>query len=174
MKKIMIVSALVIVVLAALGFAGYAYAQSQQPGTYPGGYGGQGGMMGGRGGMMGGRGSTGAAYGPVHEYMVTAIAEALDMTPEALQARLDAGDTCLTVAEEKGLTQDEFYTLMKGARTSALTQAVADGVITQAQADWMIERMGQMQDYGAGAGSCPGGGMHGRGRWNSQPTGPQG
>ena len=176
MKKILMVSAVVIVALVALGFAGYAYAQTQQP-QNPGGFYGSGGMMGGRGGMMGGRGYAGQAYGPVHEYMINAIAEAFDMTPEDLQARLDAGDTCWTVAEEKGLTQDEFFTLMKDARAAALTQAVADGVITQAQADWMLERMSQMQDYGAGAGTCPGGGgMHGRGRWNSnaQPAGPQG
>ena len=175
MKKILMVSAVVIVALVTLGFAGYAYAQTQQPGN-PGGYYG-GGMMGSRGGMMGGRGSgyAGQAYGPVHQYMVNAIAEALDITPADLQARLDAGDTCWTVAQEKGLTQDEFFTLLKDARTTALAQAVADGVITQAQADWMLERMQQMQDYGAGFGSCPGG-MNGRGRWNqnSQPAGPQG
>jgi hypothetical protein len=64
-------------------------------------------------------------------------------------------------------------------RTNALKQAVTDGVITQAQADWMLERMNQMGAYSDGFGSCPYGGSFngGRGpgqRWNTQPAQPQG
>lgn len=173
MKKILIIGAVVMVTVVALGVVGFAYAQSQQPGSSANDVYGRGGKWGGHGSMMGGRGVAGE-NGLLHPYMINAIAEALDMTTEDLQARLDSGDTCWTIAQEKGLTQEEFYTLMKDARTDALTQAVADEVITQDQADWMLERMNQMQGFGSGTGDCQGGGMRGRGRWNSQPTGTQG
>jgi hypothetical protein len=177
MKKILLVSALVIVAIVALGVAGYAYAQSQTPASYP--YGQE--MMGGRGGMWGGRGGmmdkSDNEDGVLHDDMINAIAEAFDMTPADLQARLDAGDTCWTIAQEKGLSQDDFNTLMKDTRTKALQQAVADGVITQQQADWMLEHMNQMWNFGDDSGGCQGGGMgrgRGPGRWNSRSGQPQG
>ena len=180
MKKILIISALVVVVLATLGIAGFAYAQSGDPDPYPFGpgmmSGGGRGMMSGDRGAQGGRGGMmNGVDGPIHTYMVAALAEAFDMTPEDLEARLDAGDTCWTISQEKGLTEDEFLTLMKDARTTALKQAVEAGAITQEQADWMSQRMAQMQDYGGGFGSCQGMGGRGAGRggrWNSTPQQP--
>ncbi len=99
-------------------------------------------MMG-RGGMMGRWTQSGATgqYGPMHEYMVGAMAEALGMTDEELDAELAAGKTMWQVAEEKGLSTEEFQQLMIDARTSALEKMVADGVLTQEQADWMQSRM---------------------------------
>ncbi|MCI0520702.1 MAG: hypothetical protein L0Z70_10675 [Chloroflexi bacterium] len=177
MKTILIVggvlAALLVVSVAALGVFGYAYAQTATPGngTTVFGPGMMGrwnnsagpGMMGrwqtdgayGPGGMMGQRGS---GAGPMHQYMVNAFAEALGTTPEDLQAQLDAGETMWSVAEAKGMTLEEFSSLMLTARTEALDQAVADGVLTQEQADWMTQRMAQAQAAGYGPGNCP---MHG-------------
>lgn len=178
MKKFMIAGVVALVVIASLGVAGYAYAQTQTPlptTPYgPGMMGGRGGMMGQHGGMMGGRGGMmggqwDGEYGPLHEYMFPAIAEAFDLTPEELQARLDKGDTCWTIAQEKGLTEEQFFTLMKETRTQALQQAVEAGAITQEQADWMLQRMEQMGGFGSCHGGV-GGARRGPGRWNAQPT----
>jgi hypothetical protein len=180
MKTILIVggvlTALLVVAVAALGVFGYAYAQTatRGDGTTVFGPGMMGrwnndggsygpGMMGRWNnnagaygpGMMGRRGG---GFGPMHQYMVNAFAEALGVTPEDLQAQLDAGETMWTLAEAKGMTLDEFTALMTEARTTALNQAVADGALTQEQADWMLQRMAQRQAGGYGPGNCP---MHG-------------
>jgi uncharacterized protein YidB (DUF937 family) len=158
--------------------AGYAFAQAPTPNPVPFG---PGGMMGGRGmrgGMMGGQGGYGARggmmqngeFGPMHEYMEAAMAKALGMDVEDLEAAIDSGKTMWDVAQEKGISQDEFFTLMQTARGEALKQMVADGVITQAQADWMLQRgpggMGGGRG-GRGGSGCP---MNGGGRFAPQTT----
>jgi len=94
-------------------------------------------------------------YGPMHEYMEDAFAEALGITHDELEARLDAGETMGSIAQAQGLSDDEFAKLMVDARTKAMERAVAAGILTQEQADWMIQRMQQMQDGGFGPGNCP-------------------
>lgn len=183
MKKFLLIgTAIVAVAILALGVVGYAYAQTPVPPTTPygPGMGGRGGgMMGGgmRGGMMGGQYAAGET-GPMHDYMLKTFAEALDMTPEALQAELDGGKTMWQVAQEKGLTTEQIQALMTEARAAALKQMVADGTITQEQADWMLSRgAGGMR--GGANGGCPMqngsgvGGQRGPGRWNSNPAQPQ-
>jgi hypothetical protein len=175
MKKILVVGSIIGIAFLVLGIAGFAYAQSETPPVpaYPG-YGP--GMMGGRGGyggMMGGNWSQDGA-GLLHDYMVAAYAEAIGLTPEELESRLIAGETMWQIAKSEGFSSEEFGELWIGARTAALEQAVADSVITQEQADWMLTRMQgrQAAGYGPGSGSCTGaghmggfrGGMH-RG-WN--------
>lgn len=170
MKKSLLVVGIVLAILAALAVAGFALAQKPTP-TAPYGPG----MMGGwGGGMMGGwRGEDG--YGPMHETMQDAIAEALGITHEELEERYAAGDTAWTIAQEKGLTQEEFTKLMTEARSKAFDKLVEDGVLTQEQADWMQGHMGTMtqNSYGFGTGGCMGGGYdggrRGPGRWNTQP-----
>jgi hypothetical protein len=138
-------------------------------------------MMGGRGGGFGGMmgGGFSGEYGPMHTYMIEAFAEALGIEPDELQSRRDAGETHWQIAESLGFSQEEFSQLWVDARTEALNQAVADGVITQEQADWMIQHMAAMQGagYGPGSGGCMGagagsgfrGGGQGRmgGRWST-------
>jgi hypothetical protein len=184
MKKLMLVSLIVVVAVLVLGTAGYAYAQSSQPnsgnygqGMMGGGWGRQGGRgtMGGGYGMMGGYDDDGDGYGPMHDYMLQGFADAFGLTVDELQAQLDAGETMYTIAEAQGFTLEQFRELMLQIRTDALNQLVADGTITQEQADWMLSHMSQMGQggYGPGAGGCPmggGGSFGGRGgRWNSTP-----
>lgn len=169
MKKILLTGAILSVIVLALGAAGLAFAQGRTP-TPPGtGYGP--GMMGGsRGGygMMGGAGS----YGPMHTYMVAAFAEALGLEASEVQTRLAAGDTMWDIAAEQGLSAEEISAVMIAARQAALEQAVADGAITQEQAEWMAQHMAQRQGTGFGPGAChgQGGGPGGRGpgwRWQN-------
>ena len=154
-----------------------ASAQSRQPnaggygpgmmdgGWTDGGRGGRG-MMGGGYGMMGGYDDDGEGYGPMHDYMLQGFAGAFGLTVEELQAKLDAGETMYSIAEAQGMTLEQFRELMIQVRTDALNQMVAEGVITQAQADWMLDHMSQMWQggYGPGSGGCPmGGGSFGPG-----------
>ncbi len=178
MKKGLLIGGVVLTVLIAFGIASYGYAQSQYMANssvaFGQGYGpGMMGRQGGRGGMMG-AGQAGA-YGPLHEYMEQAVAEEFGITVEEVEDLHDQGKTMWDYAQEQGLTTEQFQEKMVAARTSALEQAVAAGVITQAQADWMLERMGQMFQGGAGFGSCNGAGRFGgRGpgwRMNTPPTG---
>jgi hypothetical protein len=167
LKNLLLVGLGVVLTMAILGVAGFALAQSQTPPAPNSGYGP--GMMGGRGGMMGGRGGQG--YGPMHEYMEKAMAEALGVTEEELEEQLAQGKTMWQVAEEKGLTWEEFTKVMTEARTAALKQMVEDGVITQAQADWMASHMQGMWGRG-GRGGCPDmGGGSGPG-WRQAPQAP--
>ena len=118
------------------------------------------GMMGGRGGMMWdgdepggyGWGMMGGAY---QDEMHAAIADALGMTEEELeQAMWEEGKTPWQLADEKGISQDELWAAMQDAHASVLAEMVADGVITQEQADWMQQHMSE-GPYGPG-GHCPG------------------
>jgi len=113
-----------------------------------------------------------AEYGPLHDYMFNAFAQALGITPEELETRRQAGDTLWVIAQEKGLTAEQFQEVMTTARTNAANQAVADGVITQEQADFMLQRMGRMMGNRAapGFGSGNGGCFNNRGgQQNNQP-----
>ena len=180
MKKILLVIAITVLAIASLSLAGYAYAQTQTPpnpndpanSSLPG-WRSFGGMMGGRWNRNAWRSSSSEDYGPIHEYMIAALARAFNLTPEELEARHDAGETMWDIAADLGLDAEQFRQAMLDARTQALNDAVAAGVITQEQADWMVSRMNQMwsRGFGSEAGGCPGmgGSFQGRmggGRWN--------
>ncbi len=153
MKKWIIAGSLVVAlaVVAVFGWAGVAYAQSQQPPTPGQGYG-YGGMMGGYGyGMMGSSG-----YGPMHQYMVDALAKALNLTPEQLQARIENGETPYEIAQSQGLSQEQIQQVMEDAHDQALDQAVEAGTLTQEQADWMDQHMEAMWSGDFGGFGCHG------------------
>ncbi len=120
-------------------------------------------MMGGRGmtqgtapraGVGGGYGASAAGDpdGFMHDDMIAAFAEKLGISVDDLNARLAKGETMAQIASSKGLTVDQFRTLMTDARNQAIDQAVKEGTLTQAQADWMKQR---------GAGMMGGRGMMG-------------
>ncbi len=78
--------------------------------------------------------------GRLHEYFLNALAEELGMSGEELEARLAGGETLLAIAREQGLDAEALRDLSLQARDKALEAAVADGVITEDQADWLRER----------------------------------
>jgi hypothetical protein len=177
MKKGLLVGALVGIVVSALVMAGFAFAQTPTPvPQFPFGRGMPGGgQRGGFGQGMMGEARADGQFGPMHEYMEKAFAEALGIPQADLEAAIDSGKTMWQVAEEKGLTLEQFQKVMLEARQNAFTQMVADGVITQAQADWMLSRMGGQAGRFGGQDGCPGmgGGTNGENgsRWNS-PSAP--
>ena len=159
MKKFVVTLMVVAVVVFALSAVGVAYAQSptQTPGTGTG-------RMGGRGSQNGlGGANTTAGDGILHDYMIAAYAEKLNIPVADLEARLDSGETMAQIALSTGLTFEQFRTLMVEVRTQAIEQALNDGVLTQAQADWMSQHgAGQMAGGQMGNGSGMRGGGQGQ------------
>ncbi len=143
MKKTLLIVALVVLALGALG-VGLVAAQGGQPPVN--GYG-MGMMWGGRGG-----------YGPMHDYVEQALAEKLGLTVEQVEDALATGKTMYQIALDNGIAEADLPTFMTGVHQTAFDQAVADGVFTQDQADWMLERMQGMYSNGYGLGNCPMGG----------------
>lgn len=169
MKKIILIAALVLAVVAVMGIgAGVVFAQDETP---P--YNGQGPMRNGE--------------GPLHTFMVVEFAKALDLNVNDINTRLAAGETMYDIAISTGVTAEEFPAIMTEVHTAALDAAVAANVITQEQADWMKSRgfgQGGMHDNGNCDGTGPqgqssngrgmmNGGGHGMmGGWQSQQTNP--
>ena len=165
MKKTILVVALVVLALGALG-VGVAFAQGPVPG--------------GRGPMMGGNGG----YGWMHDYVEQALADKLGITEEQVEDALAAGKPMYQIALDNGIKQEDLATFMNGVHKDAFDKAVKDGVMTQQQADWMLQRMQNMYQngYGNGTGTgCPmgggagfgrGGGMMGGNGWRNQQTNP--
>lgn len=141
MKKVILAVTLVVLALGAFG-VGVALAQGQQPPV------------------------NGYGFGLLHEYMDKALANALGLTVDEFESRRAAGETFYQIALSKGFTAEQIPALMLDARAKALQAAVADGVITQEQADWMnargFGRGGGMGFYG-GNGACP--------MYNTNPAG---
>jgi hypothetical protein len=187
MKKFLIIGLIVALVLIIVGGAGIVYARVRGvatntavtvnttqngdkiirqfgygPGGMIGGYG-PGGMMGERGfgpGMMGRRG-TGIARGSgiMHDYMISAFASAVGLTVEQVDTRLANGETLKQIAIAQGTAEADLPALATKVRQAALDKAVANGIITQAQADLMLERMNNSSGQGFGPGlgldNCP-------------------
>lgn len=95
--------------------------------------------MDGRGGMMGYRDND-DREGPLHDKMIAAFAEKLELSATDLEARLDKGETLYQVAASQGISSEQFTAMLTEVRGQVLDQAVKDGTITQEQADWMKQR----------------------------------
>jgi hypothetical protein len=72
-----------------------------------------------------------------------AAAKALGMTPEQLFSELHSGKSLSDIATEKGVDLQKVYDAMNADRIAAMKasiqQAVTDGKLTQAQADWLLQ-----------------------------------
>ena len=114
--------------------------------------------------------------GFLHDYMEEALADKLNISLSTVSAEIDAGKTMAQIALDHGIAVTDLRTFLNDVRGQALQAAVADGVITQAQADSMLQRgrrgagMGTGMRQG-GTGTCDGtgipvgAGMHRGGRW---------
>ena len=177
MKKLVL---MIVVTILALGTTGYAYAQAQTPSsgvvnsdtTTTSLTGAQGGL-----GLMGstlGAGSTGLASGTadglLHDYIVQAFADATLLTVEEIEARLADGETLKDIAISLDMTLDEFRVLIIEVRTAALDAALAAGVITQEQYDWMLDHLSRMWQGKATGKNWGAGGQMGKGQMNSNQT----
>lgn len=123
-----------------------------------------------RGGGFGGRSVCGQAG-------LEAAATALDMTVDELQTQLWGGKTLANLAEQAGVALEDVQAAVNEAcqaqTRAAIEQAVTDGTMTRAKADWLLEGLDKgywgtpdaSLDFGIGRGFGPhgfGGGRGGR------------
>ncbi len=130
MKKTLLIVALLVVALGALG-VGVVFAQGGQPPF------GQGG------------------YGWMHNYVEQALAAKLGLTEKQVEDQLAAGKPMYQIALDNGIKQADLANFMNEVHKDAFAKAVKDGVLTQQQADWMLQRMQNMYQNGYGPGNCP-------------------
>jgi hypothetical protein len=140
--KILVVAVVSVVTLGALGL-GVAFAQNPTPNNpfTPGG------MMGGTWRQQGGTSWMGAMHnwmtssGGMHTLVWDALANALGLTNDELNAELTSGKTLAELAAQNGLDRAALVAELESAHKTGLAQAVADGVLTQEQADAMLAQM---------------------------------
>lgn len=138
-------------------------------------------------GMMGRQGGFDCMMVGTESSLLGVAAEELGMTLDELTAELQDGKTIADLAAEKGIEPQAIADAFVAQRAEWLAEAVADGRITQQQADWMLENMQahvlQHLDApfvgAAGPGGCwgerqggsrhHGGGMRGPGRFQGFP-----
>jgi hypothetical protein len=94
-----------------------------------------------RGAMMGRRGGFGAMMGGSQGSLLSVAAEELGLTVQELTAELQDGKSIAAVASEKGVEPQAIVDAFMAQRADWLAQSVAEGRITQQQADWMLEHM---------------------------------
>ena len=102
-------------------------------------------------------------------------AEALDITTDELITELRSGKTLEEIAEEAGVDYADVQAAIQEAHATAMRdriqQALDDGTITQAHADWLLE--GLEKGFVGGGNGFGFGGMHGHGfgpGQQAQPT----
>ena len=97
----------------------------------------------GKSGMKGNRGDHDFSQLPAEAQ--SALAAALNLSVEDLQAAIDGGQTLTEIAEAQGVDLDALKSTLSADRLEAmkttLAEKVAAGEITQAQADAMLEKM---------------------------------
>lgn len=166
MKKLVLSLVIVAVIAVAFGTASSVYAQSTTPQAPVTGSGYGMGTVGRgvRGGMMGQTAGIGTQDGLLHDEMIAVYTDKLGISVDDLNARLSDGETLSQIAISEGLTIDEFIALRTDVRSQVIAAAVADGTLTQDQADWMTTR---------GVGGTAGGrGMGARGTGLGQYSNP--
>ena len=100
--------------------------------------------------------------GTLHEYMEKALAAKLNLPVATVESEFDAGKTLYQIALDHGIDQANLQAFMLAVRTQAIQAALADGIITQTQADRMLQQGGRGMGYGmmnSGTGPCGGTGI---------------
>lgn len=103
----------------------------------------------------------------VRQAMLDAAAQKLGMTATDLVAQLRSGQTLAQVAQSKGVAEQDVINAALAAAKTQLDQAVANGSLTQAQADAIYTNL---QQKGSQLFTPRGRGFHGRGGWGAPVT----
>ncbi len=157
MKKTVLALTLVMTLVLALGLTSVVSAQSSDPTPDPARCGWLDKLFNRDNCVMGRPDGAAIGGGILHEYMESAFADKLGISVEDLEERLTSGETMAQIAVAEGLDLEDFQAWIQDARTEAIDQAVADGVITSEQAEWMESRGGMM--FGGNSGYGRSGGM---------------
>ena len=113
--------------------------------------------------------------------LIAVAADQLDLSVKDLLAELRDGKTIAQVAEERGVEPQAIVEAFIAVRSETLSEAVADGRITQERADWMLEHMEEEATEhlnepfpfgeGRGFGACQPGRSFGHGGRGFRPGG---
>ena len=122
MKSKKLIIALTMTITMGLGVTAYASTESTNA-THP---------KAGLGMVTGMRG---------YDYVESVLKNKLGMTDEEITAGLNSGKTMYTLAEEKGMTEDQFKTALLAEKTKAVDKAVSDGNITNEEGDSLKETL---------------------------------
>ena len=133
MKKTILIVGLLVAAMMVLG-VGVAFAQGPAP------YAGNGPAL-----------QNGAGW--MHDYVEKAFAAKLGLTENQVEDQLASGKPMYQIALDNGIQQEALADFMNGVHADALAAAVKDGVVSQEQADWMLQRMQNRGGYGMG--NCP-------------------
>ena len=95
--------------------------------------------------------------------MHAALADALGMSVAEFEAAIANGETLATLALAQGVDLADLQAVMDAIHADAAAQAVADGLVTQEQVDWMQSRRGGQARQGGQAGQGGQGRMGGQG-----------
>jgi len=85
----------------------------------------------------------GRAWGHIRdgaEVVSQAVQDLLGLTRAEIHAQRVEGKTLSEIAAEQGVSEDGLIDAIVAERTELIEQAVADGELTQEQADWLIAR----------------------------------
>ncbi len=107
------------------------------------------------------------ALANVRRAMLDAAAQKLGMTVTELITQLRSGQTLAQIAQSKGVAEQDVINAALAAAKTQLDQAVANGTLTQAQADAIYTNL---QQKGALLFTPRGRGFHGRGWWVAPVT----
>ena len=147
--KFATVATLVAVVVVALGSISPVFAEQATSRALTASLGHRGGFGGGMCGQAG----------------LEAAAKALNMTADELSTQLWGGNTLANLADKAGVdlqtVRDAVNAACQAATKDAIEQAVTDGSLSRAQADWLLEGLDKGYWGGEGFGW---GGFHGFGR----------
>ena len=174
MKNKLMIVPLIALVLSAFAFGSTA-AKGPQPPAQPGS-----GQSRGSGNLVRGAQMGTAQATVLHDYISAALADQLGLTVEQVEQAFDSGESLYDIALENGILEADLPSFLSIVHTAALEQAVADGVITQQQADRMYQRL-ERSSFGYGEGDYDGipdgiapqdgtGYAHGRGGNSSRGT----
>lgn len=124
----------------------------------------------GRGPRSGVGGSGLPGDGILHDGIIATFSVSVGIPVDEIETRLAAGETLSAMALSKGFTVTEFQTMLNDAREKAIAAAVANGDLTQEQADWMANRGNQINGSSAarGTGNGVGNGRGNKGQYRMQ------
>ena len=91
--------------------------------------------------------------GLLDEFIHNNLAEFLGISTSELEERVDNGETLMDIALSLGFSSDAVDEMMASARADALDQALVDGLLSQAQVDWLSSRGSGFSGFN-GTGDC--------------------
>lgn len=81
-----------------------------------------------------------------YDYVESVLKDKLGMTDDEITDWLDSGKTMYDLAQEKGMTVDQFKSALLEERTKAVDKAVADGTITNEEGASLKETLKNNHD----------------------------